>query len=139
MVCVGGCSTCPASVICVEDLNIFQRAEPPIPTTAPTGGSFNVATGVLTPPADWFATPGAATGTGDLIQARASVDPATETGVVTPQWSVPFEAGGTGPAGESGDNIVIFYADDASVTNATLTYTSPVSYTHLTLPTNREV
>lgn len=106
------------------DLNIFQRAEPPIPTTAPTGGSFNIATGVLTPPTGWFDTPGAATGTGDLIQSRASVDPATETGVVTPQWSIPFEAGGTGPPGESGEDIVIFYADDASGTNATLTYSN---------------
>ena len=102
-------------------VNIFQRAET-FPTTAPMGGTFNIATGELTPPADWFDSPSGDMGTGDLVQSRASIDPAVQSGVVTPTWSLPFEAGGTGPAGQSGDDIILFYADDAAGTNATLTY-----------------
>ena len=117
------------------NLEIFQRAEV-FPTTAPMGGSFNVATGVLTPPADWFDNPGDDPGTGDLVQSIASIDPLVESGVVTPTWSIPFEAGGTGPPGPAGEAIVLFYADDATGTNATTTYTNQRFVAFVGYPSN---
>ena len=115
------------------NVDIFQRATT-APTAAPTGGSFDVDTGTLTAPTGWFTSPGAATGTGDLYQARTVIDPATQTGTITPTWSVPFQAGGTGPAGPvgpagaDGDTYIPIFFDrtgqGGNVANATLTLES---------------
>ena len=104
------------------DINIFTRSAT-APTTAPTGGSYNFDTGAFTPPTGYVLAQDIASlsGSDQLYQAVASFNPATESGTVTPTWSVPFEAGGTGPAGLSGMSVTVFYADDAVGTNASTT------------------
>ena len=103
------------------NLQVFARFET-APTTAPTGGSFNINTGVLTPPTGWSINVAGAPGTGDLYVASSAIDPLVQMGTVTPTWSIPFQAGGTGPPGMAGDAVEVFYADDAAGTNATTTY-----------------
>ena len=102
------------------NLQIFRR-DTVMPTEAPVGGSFNIDTGVLTAPDGWGTNPNIP-GDGDLYQARATIDPRTESGTVTPSWSVPFEAGGTGPPGLPGDSVEVFYANDAQGNGATTAY-----------------
>lgn len=81
-------------------IEIFHNATA-APST-PTGGSFDIATGVLTPPADWTITP-EAQGVGETtFHSRARINPAADTSPVTPTWSVPVVAGSTGPAGPRG-------------------------------------
>ena len=103
------------------NLQIFARFET-APTAAPSGGSFNIPTGVLTAPTGWSTNVADAPGTGDLYVASSAIDPFVQSGIVTPTWSIPFEAGGTGPPGMAGDAIEVFYAADASGTSATTTY-----------------
>ena len=69
------------------DLEIFINATA-VPTPAtPTGGSFVVSTGVLTPPAGTTLTP-EPPGTGeDIYRAQARINPLVDTGTVTPTWS----------------------------------------------------
>lgn len=85
------------------DIDIFMRSATR-PTTEPMGGSFNITTGELTPPTGWVGPEDIDTlsGTDDLYESRATVNPRIQFGVVTPSWSLPFEAGGTGPAGPQG-------------------------------------
>ena len=57
---------------------------------APTGGSYNTATGALTPPTGWTEAP-TVPGTGEAVYAsQAVIDPETQSGTVTPVWSVPI-------------------------------------------------
>ena len=105
------------------NLQVFARFET-APTTAPTGGSFDIDTGVLTPPTGWAINVSGAPGTGDLYVASSAIDPFVQSGTVTPTWSIPFQAGGTGPPGRAGDAIEVFYAADASGTSATTTYSN---------------
>ena len=78
-------------------LQIFQNAAS-VPTT-PTGGSYVIATNTLTPPTDWTATPTTA-GAGELTYiSEYIVNPASQSGTITPTWSAPFQAGATGPVG----------------------------------------
>ena len=58
---------------------------------APTGGSYDTATGVLAPPTGWTEAP-TVPGTGeDVYVSQAVIDPETQSGTVTPVWSVPVE------------------------------------------------
>ena len=58
---------------------------------APTGGSYDTATGVLSPPTGWTEAP-TVPGTGeDVYISQAVIDPKTQSGVVIPIWSVPVE------------------------------------------------
>ena len=102
------------------NLQIFRR-DTVTPTEAPVGGSFNIDTGVLTAPDGWGTNPNIP-GAGDLYQARSNIDPAVQSGIVTPLWSVPFEAGGTGPPGLPGDSVEVFYANDAQGSSASTVY-----------------
>ena len=57
----------------------------------PTGGSYDTATGTLTPPTGWTEAP-TVPGTGeDVYASQAVIDPETQSGTVTPVWSVPVE------------------------------------------------
>ena len=56
----------------------------------PTGGSYNTATGALAPPTGWTEAP-TTPGTGEAVYAsQAVIDPETQSGTVTPVWSVPI-------------------------------------------------
>ena len=82
------------------DVTIYRNAA--ATPAQPTGGSVNVATGVVTPPANWTndpATPGAGENT---YAARDTINPNSQTGDIVPTWSAVFEAGGTGPQGTQG-------------------------------------
>lgn len=70
----------------------------------PTGGSYNVTNGTLTPSTGWYTiadlpAPGAGEETWFV---EDEINPATQADTVTPDWSVVLEAGGTGPAGPAG-------------------------------------
>ena len=57
----------------------------------PTGGSYDTATGALTPPSGWTEAP-TTPGTGeDVYASQAVIDPKTQSGTVTPIWSIPVE------------------------------------------------
>ena len=68
------------------------------PPTPDTGGTIDVSTGtVIVSPVNWrddLPTPGA---NETLWISRATINPATQSGNITPTWSNPFEAGGNGP------------------------------------------
>ena len=72
--------------------------------TAPTGGTYVVETAVLTPPTGWVTLENvtAPTAGQDTWFVEDEVNPATQTGSITPDWSVVLEAGGTGPVGPAG-------------------------------------
>ena len=58
---------------------------------APTGGSYDTATGVLAPPTGWTEAP-TVPGTGEEVYvSQAAIDPKTQSGAVIPVWSVPVE------------------------------------------------
>ena len=70
------------------DLNIYRAASSAPPT--PTGGSYVIDTGVLTPPTDWLAAPVTPGAGEELYQSRYNVNPALESGTIVPTWSAPF-------------------------------------------------
>ena len=72
------------------------------PTSAPSGGSYNLGTKELTASTGYTKTASNPTTGQKTYISVAEIDPATQTGTVTPNWSVPVEAGGTGPAGPQG-------------------------------------
>ena len=75
------------------------------PTSAPAGGSFDIGSGTLTAPAGWSTSYTTPTTGQTAYVSRALIDPGTQSGTVTPTWSVPHEAGArgaTGPAGAPG-------------------------------------
>ena len=87
------------------DLDVYERSAT-LPLVPPTGGSFDEATGILTPPTTtesgviWGVDiPG---GTGNLYISRARYDPGAEVGNRLGNWSTPFLAGEMGPAGPQG-------------------------------------
>ena len=82
------------------EIDIF-RNETAVPSQ-PTGGSYNLDTGAFTPPIGWDANPTTPTGGRAVYASVAQIDPATQSGIVTPIWSVAFRAGSTGPAGPQG-------------------------------------
>ena len=59
--------------------------------SAPTGGSYDTATGAFTPPPGWTEAP-TTPGTGeDVYASQAVIDPETQSGTVIPVWSTPVE------------------------------------------------
>ena len=72
----------------------------------PTGGSHDVASGVTTPPTGWTVEPETPAAGDNTWFVQDIVHPATQSGVITPTWSVVLEAGGTGPPGEDGTDGV---------------------------------
>ena len=81
-------------------LTIFHNATS-APAT-PQGGSYNSDTEVLTPPADWTLAIAALSAGEKAYLSRFEFNPATHSGVVTPVWSAPVEAGAEGPEGPVG-------------------------------------
>ena len=82
-------------------LTIYIRATSEPDT--PTGGSYVASTDTLTPPTNWFTTIGAVPdGDGDIYFSVAIYDPANDPDTITPTWSVPAQAGTTGPPGSRG-------------------------------------
>ena len=57
---------------------------------APTGGSYDTATGVLAPPTGWTEAPTTPGVSEDVYASQAVIDPETQSGTVTPVWSVPI-------------------------------------------------
>ena len=55
--------------------------------TMPTGGAYDIATGVLTVPAGTTADPVEPTGTQVTYRSLATINPGIQTGIVTPVWS----------------------------------------------------
>ena len=84
-------------------VDIYNAVTTGTTPATPTGGTIDVATGtVIVSPVNWrsdLPTPGAGE---TLFIAQATVNPATQSGNITPTWSTPFEAGGDGPAGPAG-------------------------------------
>ena len=69
------------------DLEAYINASStPTPAT-PVGGTYNIATGVYTPPTGTTAAPTVPGAGEDVYRAQARINPATQTGVVTPVWS----------------------------------------------------
>ena len=58
------------------------------PSTAPIGGSMNLNTGILTPPAGSTIDPSAPGVGEDVYISQAHFDPANQSGTVTPTWSI---------------------------------------------------
>ena len=61
---------------------------------APVGGSINVATGVVTPPADWTYEATAPLAGEDTYRSTVSVNPDTQSGDIVPVWPVPIDIRG---------------------------------------------
>ena len=118
--------------------------------TTPTGGSYDIDTNVLTPPTGWTEAP-TAPGTGeDVYASQAVIDPKTQSGTVTPTWSVPVErshlsaglshvetsADFTGD-GTAGDALgaagtlakMLDLGSSPTQTTATFAYAAPTGYT----------
>ena len=62
-------------------------------TMAPADGSVVVDTGVLTAPTDYTVAPTTPATGETLYEVRATIDPAQQSGTVTPSWTIPFASG----------------------------------------------
>ena len=83
-------------------IRIFQTAASQ-PAT-PSGGQYNIDTGVLSSPAGWATSPTDPPTGQNIYYSDAEIDPARHTGVFTPTWSVAIEASSErGPKGDKGD------------------------------------
>ena len=70
-------------------VSVFRNATT-APTT-PTGGSYVVSSGVLTPPIDWTSLPTAPATGENVYESQVIVNPRVDTGTLTPTWSTPVE------------------------------------------------
>ena len=86
------------------DVTIFRNAANASAAGTPTGGSIVVATRATTLPTGWALNPTTPPDGEETFASRVSVNPATQTGTITPSWSPPYLAGGTGPTGEPGSD-----------------------------------
>lgn len=84
----------------IFNLEIYRNAAS-TPST-PSGGSYVLATNALTAPADWTTSPSTPSTGENTYISRASINPATQSGTITPTWGMPFQAGATGPMGMTG-------------------------------------
>ena len=73
----------------IYEVEIFQNAA--AAPGAPTGGSVVVATGAVTPPAGWTANESQPATGEDTYRSRASINPAAQSGTVTPRWTAPVD------------------------------------------------
>ena len=78
----------------------IYRSAASMPAT-PTGGSYT-ASGTLTAPTDWVTAIPAPTAGQRIYEAQAEINPATQTGAITPTWGKPFDLGSTGAEGYAG-------------------------------------
>ena len=87
----------------VQGIFIIQvyRNAANIPST-PTGGSYNLVTGVLTAPSNWTVDLDPVPGNQARFISQATINPALQMGTITPTWSDPFSGGGVGPQGPIG-------------------------------------
>ena len=69
-------------------IEVYRNASA-LPDT-PTDGSYDIDSGALTPPTDWTVSPTTVDDGEDTYISRATIDPATQSGTVTPTWSLPF-------------------------------------------------
>ena len=74
----------------IYDIEIFQNSANII-SVAPVGGSVVVETGVTAPPTGWTLAESAPSAGEDTYRSRYRVNPLTQTGTVTPAWSVPAD------------------------------------------------
>ena len=76
----------------------------------PTGGSYDLDTDAQVASTDWSVTltaPGAGENT---YFVQYLIDPSSQSGLITPTWSVVLEAGGTGPPGTPGVTLAELFA-----------------------------
>ena len=118
--------------------------------TTPTGGSYVISTGVLTPPTGWTEDPVAPPVGQDIYASQAEINPSTQSGTVTPTWSTPVERshlssgishvessddfGGTGVPSDPLTGAVTLarildLGASPTQTTATFAYSAPTGYT----------
>ena len=96
--------------------------------SAPTGGAIVVG-GAVTPPTGWYragSLPATPDGERPYVS-RASINPATQTGTITPTWGTPIPAGVPGPKGDKGDKgerVWIQFSSNNSTWSGTTTSTT---------------
>ena len=121
----------------------------PTPAT-PTGGTYDLSTGVLTPPTGTTIHPTVPSSGEDIYASEATINPKTQTGTVTPTWSAWVERAhlssgishveatddftGTGVAGDplgAADTLsrMLSVGNSPTQTGSTFEYTSPTGYT----------
>ena len=86
------------------DVVIFKNATNAASAGTPSGGSIVVTTRVVTLPTGWALDPTSPPDGQETFASRVTVNPATQTGTITPTWSAPYLAGGTGPTGADGND-----------------------------------
>ena len=82
--------------------DIYRNAPDQTPPPTPTGGTVDVDTGVVTPPANWsnvVITPGTGQRT---FGSRAVINPIMDTGIITPTWGGVYTLGSEGLDGSDG-------------------------------------
>ena len=73
----------------------IHRNSSAVISVAPVGGSINVGTGVVTPPADWTFGPTAPLVGEDTYRSTVSVNPDSQSGDIVPIWSLPIDIRGS--------------------------------------------
>ena len=78
----------------IYERSIYRNSSAII-SVAPVGGSINVGTGVVTPPADWTFNPTAPVVGEDTYRSTVSVNPNSQSGDIVPVWSLPIDIRGS--------------------------------------------
>ena len=78
----------------IYERSIYRNSSAII-SVAPVGGSINVGTGVVTPPADWTFGPTAPLVGEDTYRSTVSVNPDSQSGDIVPIWSLPIDIRGS--------------------------------------------
>ena len=73
----------------------IHRNSSVIISVAPVGGSINVETAIVTPPADWTFNPTAPLVGEDTYRSRVSINPDNQSGDIVPIWSLPIDIRGS--------------------------------------------
>jgi len=107
----------PRTATLVRELSVYQRS---LSTpSAPSGGSYDFSTNTLTPPSGWYNS--VPIGVGPVWISNSQAEGLSATTNATPaSWSTPAILGQDGE--DAG--VLIVYADDASGTNKTTTYSN---------------
>ena len=116
----------------------------------PTGGSYVIETGVLTPPTGWTEDPTAPSSGEDIYASQTEINPLIQSGAVTPTWSTPIERshlssgishvessddfGGIGTAADPLTGAITLarildLGGSPTQTTATFAYSAPTGYT----------
>ena len=87
----------------LSNLHIPKRHHANAPPSVPTGGSYNVGSSAFVSTPTGWSSSHASPGTGEATyMSHAVIDPVSQSGTITPVWSVPYEVGAKGPSGPAG-------------------------------------